>query len=520
VRFLFVCRVTLPRLAWGAVLEKGRGNVTVYHGEQVEIREDGFFEGVWNGPGEVAAALEATVACGTGGQSDDADVRFWTSTDNLYPLHSVAVGDRLFVSNSPVFAQVLARETPDPSYPFYYDDFIRLARRCYNAHGSLRTASGNRLRLHFGHVMMVDRNLNVSFSRHPACASFSDYESYYRLLASSVHQVLDNGASSSRCFPYKPLASCSGGYDANACAALAARAGCTEAITFTSSEAREDESDSGEHIADALNMRCFTADKRAFLDTADLSEFCIVPHSMYPTYSAFEQILAGRILVSGSSGGMIWSKGSAGYIDDGCISWLRFVSSYGLLEFRLRVGFLVFLPSRIGFIHNREILRINCSTEMKPWSVGNNYDRPIARRIIEEAGVDRRAFGMRKMASSQVRLDGPAVQRSAIGPAYRAFMEQRARQVDPVVDRYWRFRNSCRWFILTRLSSPRKRQVRYTRLRRMFSFLNNRPAVFEWYYLFAHQFSFNSLKARYVSPEMAGRQPHDYTARRSTHDAV
>jgi hypothetical protein len=157
---------------------------------------------------------------------------------------------------------------------------------------------------------------------------------------------------------------------------------------------------------------------------------------------------------------------------------------------------------------------------MKPWSVGNNYDRPIARRIIEEAGVDRRAFGMRKMASSQVRLDGPAVQRSAIGPAYRAFMEQRARQVDPVVDRYWRFRNSCRWFILTRLSSPRKRQVRYTRLRRMFSFLNNRPAVFEWYYLFAHQFSFNSLKARYVSPEMAGRQPHDYTARRSTHDAV
>jgi hypothetical protein len=33
---------------------------------------------------------------------------------------------------------------------------------------------------------------------------------------------------------------------------------------------------------------------------------------------------------------------------------------------------------------------------MKPWSLGNDYDRPIARRIAESSGVPREAFGIQK----------------------------------------------------------------------------------------------------------------------------
>lgn len=33
---------------------------------------------------------------------------------------------------------------------------------------------------------------------------------------------------------------------------------------------------------------------------------------------------------------------------------------------------------------------------MKPWSLHNDYDRPIARRIAEVSGVSREAFGMHK----------------------------------------------------------------------------------------------------------------------------
>jgi hypothetical protein len=33
---------------------------------------------------------------------------------------------------------------------------------------------------------------------------------------------------------------------------------------------------------------------------------------------------------------------------------------------------------------------------MKKWQLNNNYDRPIPRRIIEEAGVPRELFGLNK----------------------------------------------------------------------------------------------------------------------------
>ena len=47
---------------------------------------------------------------------------------------------------------------------------------------------------------------------------------------------------------------------------------------------------------------------------------------------------------------------------------------------------------------------------MKPWSVAKSYDRPIARRIAEEAGVPRHLFG-------QVKKGGPRRARSGEGGA-------------------------------------------------------------------------------------------------------
>jgi len=508
MRLAFACRASLPRLAWGAVIEKGPGDATLYHGEQIEVREDGFFEGAWNGPVNPASALTASVVCGSGGAFDGYVLRFWAGTDNIFPIYSIRRNGALLVSNSAIFVQVLAGEEPDPAYPFYYDDFVRIARRGFNTRGSLRTASGNRLRLHFGHIMTVDRHLNNWFSRHPVCAPFSGYESYYRLLSSSVEQVLENASSGQRRCPYTALASCTRGYDANACAAIAARAGCEEAVTFTTPEEDGGMSDSGEEIARALKLRCVTGSKRDFRSAEDLSEFCITPHSIYPTYRVFESVLPGRILLMGSNGGVVWGMNRSLAFDDNCMSWLRYVAGYGLLEFRLRLGFLAFAPARIGSVYNRQLHRISHSEEMRPWRLSGNYDRPIARRIVEEAGVDRGAFGMRKMASSQVRFDGPAMQQSSTGLAYRRFMEERARKVGPLVGRYWRYCYRWRLFILRNFSRPDRRVGRYTPFRRMFSFLMGRPAFYEWYFLFTHQFSFDALMDRYTvyeAPQPAAR---------------
>ena len=66
-------------------------------------------------------------------------------------------------------------------------------------------------------------------------------------------------------------------------------------------------------------------------------------------------------------------------------------------EFRLRTGMLVFDVPAIAGIHCHDVHRISRSPEMEPWSIGGDYDRPIPRRIAEEAGIPREGFGQEKM---------------------------------------------------------------------------------------------------------------------------
>ncbi len=67
-----------------------------------------------------------------------------------------------------------------------------------------------------------------------------------------------------------------------------------------------------------------------------------------------------------------------------------------LSEIRLKSGFINVVVPFILAINIRDIYEISHSEEMRPWRVLNSYDRPIARRIAETAGVPRGAFGIRK----------------------------------------------------------------------------------------------------------------------------
>jgi hypothetical protein len=88
-------------------------------------------------------------------------------------------------------------------------------------------------------------------------------------------------------------------------------------------------------------------------------------------------------------------------------------------EFRLRTGFLNFNPLYSGGLHMSAMYGITTSQEMTIWRMGGDYDRPIARRILEEAGVPRGSFGVSKRASAYFRFGSPA----DMSPAGRADFE-------------------------------------------------------------------------------------------------
>ena len=54
----------------------------------------------------------------------------------------------------------------------------------------------------------------------------------------------------------------------------------------------------------------------------------------------------------------------------------------------------------MGALHQDQLIAISNSEAMKPWNIGGDYSRPIVRRILEEAGVPRGSFGIRKQAAS------------------------------------------------------------------------------------------------------------------------
>jgi hypothetical protein len=69
---------------------------------------------------------------------------------------------------------------------------------------------------------------------------------------------------------------------------------------------------------------------------------------------------------------------------------------------------------------------------MKPWSLKQEYDKPIARRIAEEAGIARELFGQKKKAVGQPFYPAPGIkimfnrplQRIMTETSYRDFINE------------------------------------------------------------------------------------------------
>ena len=58
---------------------------------------------------------------------------------------------------------------------------------------------------------------------------------------------------------------------------------------------------------------------------------------------------------------------------------------------------------------------------MRPWALGNDYDRPIPRRMLEEIGVSRASFGRTKKAITQPLWFNEPLERLMAPRSYASF---------------------------------------------------------------------------------------------------
>jgi hypothetical protein len=319
----------------------------------------------------------------------------------LQALYSISAKDGLLFSNSVPFLLVAAQDNLDLSYRFYDYDLMSVMKGLKRYVRQIPTNSGRPIHIHYHTNITVDSDLNLVESEKTTPPPFKTFEEYYEFLQAQVSAVTNNAVDHRRSSRIRPLTTISSGYDSPACAVLAKTAGCTEAITFI--KARDDFSDrndSGKAVADALSLSCVEYDPMTYTCSRDLPEAEFIASGTGGedvVYCAAEEQLSGTLLYTGYHGDKIWAS-------SGVVPTKDIVrgdpSGSSLTEFRLRVGFFNFPVPFIGCTQHASIHAISTSPAMKAWSVQNDYDRPIPRRIVETAGVPRSLFGASKKAVS------------------------------------------------------------------------------------------------------------------------
>lgn len=392
MRFKYEISYEIPKLSWGLRLGKGDNTIHVVHGSGVDVRESVFVEGAWDGDFTLGNIDLVETLAGSGCVIRGDKLFVCPPSNTTESLYSVKIDDKLYFSNSLTFALELSGTTLDLNYLDYENDILSVSDGLSKYKKTLPLSEGLLLNIHFYNNLQVDSNLEIKEFDKPLPPAFLRYEDYKNYLDKVLRNLKNNANDPNRVEQYSPIVFCSNGYDSVACAALGKDIGSNEAVVFESKRATR--SDSGRPIVEHLGYENIHEKHELDYMSVDLAHEFVssgeLGTSIY--FSASEKELEGKLLLSGVHGDKMWDVDQTPDYD----FERSFYPDLAKKEFRLRVGFINVVVPFIGAKHQPNLLEISNSEEMKPWSVGNDYDRPIARRIAEEKGVPRKMFGIHK----------------------------------------------------------------------------------------------------------------------------
>lgn len=433
-----VLEPSLPPLAWCARMRRGRPEVEVRAGRDVVVADDAIVEGAWDGRFAALGFDRAASLAGTGLRVAPHAVRFVAGSGRHDRLYATRRGDDLWVSNSLVYVWVAAGDAPDPRYRRHIHDLMRQVRTSpfERTPQSFRGRSGP-----VSIVELRDLEVDPDLALRPvdkvALPAPHDFAEVDALLDGVVARTFENAADPQRTRRYRPLATVSRGYDSAATAALSARHGCREALTFAELQPGVPSPDDGTPVGEHLGLDMIRRTRDGWRARTDLpeAEVWACPPAMLLPLASVEADLPGRVLVTGRFGDRLFPPP---FGDPGPPAVESILSAPSTSEMKLRLGFVHFAPFFALRPHAARLIAMAGAPELARWSVGGDYDRPIPRRIAETAGVPRDLFGTSKLAGAVDEVRGPAElsptsQRDfaafvAATPGLRSDRSQRVRQ--------------------------------------------------------------------------------------------
>ena len=239
---------------------------------------------------------EATSFAGTGALVHEDRLLFCTGSD-IRPGSCLRVEDALLVSNSLVFLQVMAGGRPDPSYGYYGGEtLLQCVLGTNRTRRTLPTSSGG-TEVHECVNLEVRHDLTLRRVARPRVKTPMNYQECIDLLDGAMCETFANAADPARVRTFAPVATLSRGYDCTFVAALAARHGCTDGLTFidSSPHAGREDLDSGVELGRLIEWRSVSSTTSTSGRTAVVGiEFLVHPPGIDHPLASFEGSL-GRM---------------------------------------------------------------------------------------------------------------------------------------------------------------------------------------------------------------------------------
>lgn len=398
----------IPALAWFLKIEKSTGIAKLEHGRSVECASDFFVSGVWDGDFSNGDFAHANFSCCTGGKLVDSDAcgnkggGIMISTPNHFQesLFSVKSEGCLSFSNSLAF--LLERLGCDLDENFFrYEESLCRGLFGFRAGDSeIPLKGGVTLRLFQCCNVKIGEDLEESREKKESGLTFASYREYREKVARVLRSIKKNATDAARKSAFGMITTLSRGYDAVAASVLAKEVGCEEAFSFNRPANYRD--DCGSEIGEFLGFKkIHECDADFYKNNQDLleAEACASGEvGAAIVFSGYEKLFRRKLLFLGVRGDSVWER-LHGNVNDGYDfsrgNTLSDANSSFCENFLKNETVAIHVPL-IGADRWSEIARISNSDEMKSFSVRENYDRPIARRIAEEAGIGREDFGREK----------------------------------------------------------------------------------------------------------------------------
>lgn len=391
-----VKRVTnWPALAWVCKVEREPASVRTWCGSRVEQIGNAIFEAAWDGSVAPITLDSSSLVIGTGFILREKNITFVPSSNTVDRIWFIKEKFGGWVSNSLSALLATSGAQLRDDYFLYNRDLATIVHGIdrYKQHVPLKNGEAEVI---YYQNLVFDWDNWRREDKTDHTPSFDTFDAYYTYLLDTASRLASNATTRHRKFPLELLTTISTGYDSPTAAVVAKHAGCRKALTLTRARSRFHRSDSGMRIADRLNLECDAYDNHKAI-TSEPYFWSVLGEPADANLSVFQFPDAPSVLFTGFNGGILWDI-QEHKLSNRCVR--KDLTGLGLCEYRLHAQFLHCPVPFWGIMRAAEIQKLSISPSLKPWSIGGKYNRPICRRIVEDAGVPRDWFGIKKKATT------------------------------------------------------------------------------------------------------------------------